>query len=144
MTEMPVFVKREVEKLEEVLAPLMKKVSKYAFWSLPLITLSIVNLFFLLFIVDEYQSTFTLIFYAIIGAFGLALSKEAKLQRKELHKKSADYIIKRIKKSNIVTEDIKNKYVKRVQAQPIRSINYFIQFLEEENRINRNQWQTNT
>ncbi|MUK88289.1 hypothetical protein GMD78_07790 [Ornithinibacillus sp. L9] len=144
MPDMPAFVKREVEKLEEVLSPFVKKVSKYAFWSFPLVTFSIVNLFFLLFIVpSEDRVLAALVFYAVLGAFGMALSKEAKIQRKEIQKISSDYIIERMKKSDIVDEQRKGDYITRVQNQPIRAMDHFVKFLEEENRINRQQWYGN-
>lgn len=144
MKGMPAFVEKEMKKLEEMLIPLMKKASKYSFWSLPLITLSIVNLFFLLFVVDGQHSFGALLFYGILGAVGLALSKEAKFQRKELHKVSSEYIVKRIRNSDIVAEHVKSKYIQLVQEQPVMLINHFVQFLEEENRTNRNYWQMNT
>ncbi len=33
MTEMPNFIKREMEQLHEIIKPLAKKVSKYTFWA---------------------------------------------------------------------------------------------------------------
>ncbi|SET21675.1 hypothetical protein SAMN05216389_10718 [Oceanobacillus limi] len=141
MTDMPAVVRKEVEKLEETLSPFMKKVSKYAFWSFPLITFSVINLFFLLFFVpSEERVLAVLIFYAVLGAFGMALSKEAKLQRKEIQKKSSDYIIKRMNKSDIVPDDRKEDYIARVRTQPLRSVEHFIKFLKEEDQIYREQW----
>src|SRR5690625_2913534 len=93
-TEMPSFVRREMEQLQEKVNPLVKKASKYTLWSFPLISISIVNLVFLLFIVPaEYKSVTTIIIFAGLGAFGMALSKEAKLQKKEIHQMSLNYII---------------------------------------------------
>ncbi|WP_377558942.1 DUF5392 family protein [Ornithinibacillus salinisoli] len=141
MTDMPAFVKKEIEKLNDFLSPFVKKVSKYAFWSLPLITFSIVNLFFLLFLIpSEDRMLVALIFYAILGAFGMALSKEAKLQRKEIQKISSDYIIERMKKSDLVSDRFREDYIKRVINQPVRAMDHFVKFLEEEDRLNRAKW----
>lgn len=136
MADVPVFVKREMEKLHEIVGPLMKKASKYSLWSLPLISISVVNLIFLLFFLpEEYKSATTIIVFAIVGAFGLALSKEAKFQKKEIHKLSTDYIVKRINNSNILEEQYKKKYISLVTSQPLQAMHHFIQFLKEENRL---------
>lgn len=89
----------------------------------------------MLVIMPETKSTVALILYAILGAFGFALSKEAKLQRRELVKVSEALIVKRISKSDIVTDTTKERYIKSIKAQPALSMNHFIRFLEEENRI---------
>ncbi|WP_047980299.1 DUF5392 family protein [Ornithinibacillus contaminans] len=135
ITDMPNSIKKEVDKLNEALSPFIKKVSKYSFWSFPLIVFSLINLVLMLVIMPETKSTVALILYAILGAFGFALSKEAKLQRRELVKVSEALIVKRISKSDIVTDTTKERYIKSIKAQPALSMNHFIRFLEEENRI---------
>lgn len=134
MTEMPNFIKREMEQLHEIIKPLAKKVSKYTFWAFFLVVLSFVNLAFLLFFNPELQSMAILVLFAIIGAFGLALYKEAKHQKREIHRQSAAYIIKRIQKSDIVSTGYQKRYIRLIKAQPVHMMQYFIRFLEEEKK----------
>ena len=135
MTDMPSFIKKEVDKLNDTIYPFIKKVSKYSFWAFPLIAFSLINLFFKLVIMPDTRTTVALILYAVMGAFGFALSKEAKHQRKEILKVSEAFIVKRIKKSDVVTETVKERYIKNVKEQPGFAMNHFIRFLEEENRL---------
>ncbi|MBC5635387.1 YwnF family protein [Ornithinibacillus sp. BX22] len=135
VTDMPSFIKKEVDKLNETISPFIKKVSKYSFWAFPLIVFSLINLFFLLVVMPETRTTVSLILYAVMGAFGFALSKEAKHQRKEILKVSEDYIIKRINKSDVIASAVKDRYIRRVKEQPAFAMNHFIKFLEEENRL---------
>ncbi|WP_026907977.1 YwnF family protein [Paucisalibacillus globulus] len=135
MTDMPSFIKKEVDKLNDTIYPFIKKVSKYSFWAFPLIAFSLISLFFMLVIMPDTRTTVALILYAVMGAFGFALSKEAKHQRKEILKVSEAFIVKRIKKSDVVTETVKERYIKNVKEQPGFAMNHFIRFLEEENRL---------
>jgi hypothetical protein len=135
MTEMPSFVKKEIDKLNDTIYPVMKKVSKYSFWAFPLITFSLINLFFMLVVMPETRTTIAVILYAVMGAFGFALSKEAKHQRKEILKASEAFIVKRIKKSDVVADAVKDRYIQHVKQQPTFAMNHFIKFLEEENRL---------
>ncbi|GEN30899.1 hypothetical protein HNQ35_001365 [Cerasibacillus quisquiliarum] len=135
MTKMPSFIKREIEQLQRIIGPVARKASKYTFWSFPLIIISVVNLVFLLFILpEEYRNSFTLILFAVMGAFGLALSKEAKHQKREIHKLSTDYMIKRIKRSEIVSQSSQNRYIRLIKEQPVHMMHHFVRFLEEEKR----------
>ncbi|MDY0409671.1 YwnF family protein [Virgibacillus soli] len=137
MSKMPRFVKREMEQIQKIVGPLAKKSSKYALWSLPLISISLVNIVFLLFIVPaEYQSTPTVYIFAALGAFGLALSRESKLQKREIHKLSTDYMIKRIQQSDIASELSQKRYIRLIHEQPLQMMQHFVRFLEEENRSN--------
>ena len=142
--DMPHFVKREVEHLHDIISPLMKKVSMYMLWSFPLIIVSIANLFLLLFIVPEYQSVSAMVVYCILGAVGLALSTEARLQRKKIFKVSIEYIVERIKQSEIVSDLRKKEYIDQIKGHPARALNHFIAFLEEENRADRIRHLNNT
>jgi nucleoid-associated protein YejK len=137
MPEMPNHVKKEIEKLQEILNPIMKKVAKYTMWTLPLVVFSIFNLVSLVFFSALNRDNFPMIlFFAFTGAIGMAMYKEVRIQRKEIQKISAHYIIERIKQSEIATESHKKQYISLINKQPIgKMINHFIQFLnEEENR----------
>ncbi|MDF2035894.1 DUF5392 family protein [Cytobacillus oceanisediminis] len=134
-TDMPNFVKRELEQLEEKVSPIMKKASRYIFWSTPLIILSLINLMTLIFTVqDEKTSPLTILIYAIIGALGFALSKEGKHLQLEIQKLSSQYIKERITKSQWASEPNKTRYQALINENPRKAVPYFIQFLKEEKR----------
>ncbi|PGT88624.1 MULTISPECIES: DUF5392 family protein [Bacillaceae] len=134
--DLPNFAKKEIEKLQEVIAPFAKKASRYIFWSFPLIVLSIINIVTMLFGAGFNESiTPSLVVYAIMGALGMALSKEAKLQQAEIQKVSMDYIVERIKKSEVVSDRVKEKYISLVKERPLQTLNHFVNFLEVENRV---------
>ena len=135
MTHLPPFVKREVEQLENIVSPLVKKVSKYSLFSFPLITVSIFNLFFLLFYIPDSQSmVFSIGLYAVLGALGFALLKEVKTQRQEIQKMSTAYILERIHNSEIASDGRKQEYMKRIKERPRVAINLFVAFLIEEDQ----------
>ncbi|GGB46582.1 hypothetical protein GCM10011409_25160 [Lentibacillus populi] len=136
MTNIPNAARKELKNLAETLSPFTKKVSMYTLWSLPLLSYSIFSLFFSLFLVSDNEISITaLVIYAAIGAIGMALSKEAKWKRKEVQKVSMNYITDRINRSDIVSEGIKKDYIARIKEQPVSALNYFIKFLEEEDRL---------
>jgi nucleoid-associated protein YejK len=135
--DMPNHVKKEVERLQEILNPIMKKVAKYTMWTLPLVVFSLFNLLSLLFFGALNRDNLPMIlFFALTGAVGMALYKEVRIQRNEIKKISAKYIIERIRTSEVATESHKNQYIALVKNQPLgKMINHFIMFLnEEENR----------
>ncbi len=137
MANLPPFIQRELEKLNELISPLLKKASKYGFWSLPLILISVFNLVTILFFIPDRQNmVLTIILYAVLGAFGMAMSKEAKHHRKEIQKISVDYVISRIEKSDIASASLKRKYTTMIKESPVLAINHFVQFLEAENKEN--------
>lgn len=134
-TDMPNFVKRELEQLEEIVSPIMKKASRYIFWSTPLIILSLINLMTLFFTVqDEKTTPAAILIYAIIGALGFALSKEGKHQQLEIQKLSLQYMKERISKSQWASDPIKTRYQALINENPRKAVPYFIQFLKEEKR----------
>lgn len=134
--EMPTYITREIEQMQEKNSPLIKKVSKYAFWTMPLIWISLFNLGYGLLFEQITQESFpTILLYAIVGAIGFSLYKEMKIHQKEIHKQSSIYIIERISKSEVATEYHKREYINLIKEQPSsRAINHFIQFLMEENQ----------
>ncbi|MCM3584577.1 YwnF family protein [Mesobacillus maritimus] len=137
MKEMPLHVKKELEKLERIISPAMKKMTKYSLWTFPLLGVSIFNLVSLIFFGALNRDTLPLVlFLAIIGAIGMALYKEIKMQRKELQKISAEFMITRIQNSEVANDYHKKMYIELIKAQSIgKMMNSFIQFLnEEENR----------
>lgn len=136
MTDVPKHIQKEMEKLQEVLSPLLVKVSKYSLWMFPLIGISLFNLLFLVFFVPINQNTAPIILlFAVLGAVGMALLKEVKLHQKEIHQLSRQYMIERIKNSEIATDQHKTEYIQLIKGQSLTQIyNTFIQFLKEEDR----------
>ncbi|HZG73312.1 MAG TPA: DUF5392 family protein [Chondromyces sp.] len=135
MGNLPNSAKREIKELEEIVIPLARKSFKYTSFSLPLIAISVMNLVPALFFMPKEQiSMFTVLIYAVLGAVGMALSKEANFQQKEMQKRSSSYVIERIKKSNLASNQMKIEYIGLVEKQPSKAVKYFIKFLEEENR----------
>ncbi|MGJ7922029.1 DUF5392 family protein [Neobacillus sp. LXY-4] len=131
---MPMFIKKEMEQLQNHISPIMTKMSKYMFWATPLKIISFFNLFLILFLTPQTNDNWTaLMLYAVLGAVGMALSKETKHQQAELHKLSVNYIVERIKKSDIMSVYRKEAYFRLVKEQPFRMMNHFINFLREEN-----------
>lgn len=134
--DLPVFVKGELEKLEGKIAPMMKKAAKYALFSYPMIFISLINLFILIFFVSEpHNSAVSIVIYAAIGAIGMALGREGKLLRKDVAEKMMNYIIERMTKSETVADEVKNRYIFFVREQPARMLAHFIDFLKEERRM---------
>jgi hypothetical protein len=134
--EMPTYITKEIEQMQKKISPLMKKVSKYAFWTMPFIWISLFNLGYVLFFGQITRESLPIILiYAVLGAIGFSLNKEMKIHQKEIHKQSSIYIIERISNSEVATEYHKREYINRIKEQPSsRAIHHFIQFLMEENQ----------
>jgi len=133
LNDMPRFIRFEMEKLGEMIAPKLKKANQYAFWSKPLIFVAALNLFLLLIVLPKQnQSIPLLVFCASAGAFGVALLQESRILRKEIMKFSFSYMMKRIEKSDIVPETVKKRYTALIQNEPVNIFLHFIHFLEEE------------
>lgn len=126
------FIKNELKKLEDIIAPFTKKVRKYSFWAMPLLIISVLNLVELLFFESSWEMPLIFL-YAVIGAFGMAMAKEAKLKRKEIYQLGIEYISKRIKDSIHASEGLKGKYISLIKKQPAMMVPHFIAFLEKEN-----------
>lgn len=139
-TELPKNVIQELKELQKITAPFMKKVATYMFWSFPLIAISIFNLVVSIFFIPASdKSLVMMLIYAIAGSIGLALQKEVKLQRQEIQKMSADYILRRVQKSEVVAPAAQNRYMSLVREEPMMAVQHFIAFLEEEARQQRMQ-----
>ncbi|WP_078544512.1 DUF5392 family protein [Litchfieldia alkalitelluris] len=132
--DIPNFVHKELEKINEVLSPITKKVAKYRLWSFPLICISLINLYLMVMMLPSIREVVpTIILYAVLGAIGMALGKEAKHYQLQLQTQSTEYIIKRINESDIESDQIKARYTRLINDNPKNSMNYFIEFLQKEN-----------
>ena len=80
---------------------------------------------------------YLLFVFAIVGAVGFALLKEAKINRKEIRNIGLRYIIERINKSSIMTDERKKHYIRIVNDKPILAMEHFVKFLQEEDRMKR-------
>ncbi|WP_062354467.1 DUF5392 family protein [Bacillus kwashiorkori] len=136
----PENIRKELETIQKLIFPLVRKTSRYMFWTFPLIGISVINLFYLLFIAKFNLSEMyvILIVYAILGSIGMALWKETRLNKKEIQNIGLRYIIERIKKSIHLSDERKGEYIRIVNEQPINAMESFVRFLQEEDRIGKN------
>lgn len=137
VNKVPENIQAEMEKINEIIQPVMKIRSRYLLFSIPIIAISFINFFTLLFLTTINQdTTMMLMVYGFFAAIGLALYKEGKHKTEQIKQMSSDYMIERVKKSPFVSEYLKEEYVKLIKEQPILAMNNFIQFLnEEENQM---------
>ncbi|UFT99058.1 YwnF family protein [Radiobacillus kanasensis] len=133
---MPQYIQREMEAISEKIRPLMKKSSIYTSISFPLIIVSLLNAFIMLFTNGIGNGlNISLIILALMAAIGMALSKESKVLRKEIQKQSNQHIVKRIEQSDVVPESTKQKFIQMVKQQPVLGFRTFVTFLEEEEKV---------
>lgn len=137
MNDQTPFIRKEMEKIQAKIAPLMKKNMIFTFISLPLIIFSLFNLYILLFHTpDRNELTLPIFLFGVFAAVGMALMKETKHNNKEIQNKSFSYIEKRIKMSENINDYSKKHYLDRLYKQPLQSMEIFFEFLsqEEQNR----------
>lgn len=134
-TNIPRYVEREIEEIQKLTLPIMKKTRKYSFLAILIIPISILNLLSLVFFTPWSKEMFisTLIF-AGIGALGFALQKEVRYSVKEIQKITIAYMKERVEKSKVMELHRQRHYIELLTTHPTRTLNIFQQFLEEENR----------
>ncbi|MFD1361804.1 DUF5392 family protein [Lentibacillus salinarum] len=130
---MPSFIEREMEIIDELVKPKLKKSSKYMFVAIPLLTISIINLFFML-VINGYNQDMMIALgiYALLGAIGAALYKESRHVNKEIRQIGMEHIIQRIKSSEHVNDYTKDHYINHIKAKPKFGLQTFFNFLSEE------------
>ena len=134
---LPHFIKKEMDSISEKIRPMMKKVSTYYIFGLPLMVIGVLNIIFLFFDNEiAMESYFTPIIYALLAAVGLALFNESRMLKKEIHEVGKEYIVKRINKSELMEEAEKTRYISTVQKQVKMDLQPFFKFLTEENKRN--------
>lgn len=135
MNDQTPFIKKEMEKIQAKIAPLLKKNLIFTFISLPLIVFSLFNLYLLLFhSTNRSEITLPIILFALSAAIGMALMKETKYNNKEIQSRSFAYIEKRIKSSKDINDYSKEHYLNRLYKQPFQSMEIFFEFLKQEER----------
>ncbi|ALC90886.1 hypothetical protein AM500_14665 [Bacillus sp. FJAT-18017] len=129
----PRYYKKELEKIETIVQPLLKTATRYSLISVMLLVFSGINLIPLVLFAPRSEETFIAItIYALMAAVGAALRKEVKFKRVEILNKSIDYMVRRIEKSALVPEDTKSRFIKEIKEQPKMGMNVFLHFLKEE------------
>ncbi|KGX85583.1 DUF5392 family protein [Pontibacillus litoralis] len=132
---LPKYMEIELEKMNETIQPLLKKVSKYTFGSVLLISFAIFNLISVMFYGESTPTTLSLIILAFVGAFGMALNKEKKVYKQEINQKGNEYIMGRMKNSRTLSEQRIDHYIKDVKQQNTLALNLFYSFLTEEEEV---------
>ncbi|WP_088034389.1 DUF5392 family protein [Evansella clarkii] len=134
----PVYIRKELENMQASIKPLIKKALIYGFISIPLFGIAVFNLYYIIFDASVTENITTLlILFSVIGALGLALFKESRLKNKEAQESSLKYIRDRMAKSEVVHEDLKEGYLRKLKAEPFNQFNLFSEFLAQEERIRR-------
>lgn len=132
-SEIPSFIKIELEKLFHKLSPLMKKNTKYMMFAMPLLFISVFNLIFFLFFGGfENGMTTIILVYALMAAVGMALYKETKHIKKKILALEVEHIVTRIEKSEVMNDYKKKDYISLIKNQPKIGIQTFMNFLTEE------------
>ncbi|MBP3039408.1 DUF5392 family protein [Bacillaceae bacterium Marseille-Q3522] len=131
--KLPEFIQVEIDNLQKQVSPLLKRNFSFTLIAALLVSSSLVNLFFMLFIEKAgFDQALILGLFAILGAAGFAFFKESRVVKKAILIRSQQYILKRIHNSSVLPETRKNNYVKWIKAQPFSSMNLFFEFLKEE------------
>lgn len=134
----PVYIRKELENMQASIKPLIKKALIYGFISIPLFGIAVFNLYYIIFDASVTENITTLlILFSVIGALGLALFKESRLKNKEAQESSLKYIRDRMAKSEVVHEDLKEGYLRKLKVEPFNQFNLFSEFLAQEERIRR-------
>ncbi|ASB87050.1 YwnF family protein [Bacillus sonorensis] len=137
--QMPAFMRREMENLKQVAAPILKKRMIFLFIAVPVLLVSLVYLSSFWGHMSFGMDTFIKMGIAALGAaFGMALFRESSYQKRNVQQKVFQYILDRMQKSEVLSEERKNRYVRAVKEQPFTVMSNFMEFLhEEENRRQR-------
>ncbi|WP_077324693.1 DUF5392 family protein [Virgibacillus siamensis] len=134
MTNVPAFIEKEMQAMTEMIKPQLKKSSRYSLIALPLLAISITNLFFSLISGGWTLDNMVILgIYALMAAVGIALFKESKHVKKEMYKIGMEHMIERINESEHVNDYSKEKYIRNIKAQPKFGMQTFFDFLTEEN-----------
>ncbi|KIL51384.1 hypothetical protein KP77_08960 [Jeotgalibacillus alimentarius] len=132
LEQYPPYIRQELSKLNDKIEPITKQFMKYRLWGTPLVVVSVLNLFLIILPFGVSTEIIpALILFAVLGAIGMALSKEAKLKRTEVVVQTQDYMLKRIAESD---SDYRDEYLRRVRNNALQGVDLFIEFLQKEKR----------
>ncbi|MDA1476660.1 DUF5392 family protein [Bacillus changyiensis] len=137
--QMPTFMKEEMENLKQAAAPILKKRMIFLLTAIPLVIVSIVYLStFWGQTFNGMEMTIKISIATLGAAFGMALFRESSYQKRYIRETVVQYILERMQKSEVLSSERKNQYVRTIKEQPFSVMNSFIEFLnEEENRRRR-------
>ncbi len=131
--QMPAFMRKEMENLKQVAAPILKKRLIFLFTAVPLLVISLVYLSSFWGETHFGTETFVKIGIAALGAaFGMALIRESSYQKRNVQQKVFQYILERMQKSEVLSDERKTRYVTAVKEQPFTVMSNFMEFLNEE------------
>ncbi len=130
------YVKEELIRMQNELAPYVKKSMAFSLIAVPLIVFSSINLYVLLFGNVGETSLEILIFLAFLAALGTALLVESIHLNKEMVQKGIDYMINRIKTSEMLSDAARERYVDAIKNDERRAYQIFYDFLQHEERLN--------
>ncbi|MFA9559540.1 DUF5392 family protein [Evansella sp. AB-rgal1] len=132
------YVKSQLEEMHSEIAPLTKKSMIFTFIAIPLLFSSIFNLYFLItYAPSNAEIGMMVLIFCVTGAVGMAFFKESKYYNKEIHNTSFEYIEKRIKKSEVINDYSKEKYLDQLHSEPYKSVAIFLEFLQQEENTNK-------
>ena len=129
------YTKKEFEKMQSRISPLVKKSTIFTVASISLISISFINLYYLLF--GHVSNMVLTVVFSILGAVGMALYKEVKFQNKEIYNTSINYIKERIMKSEIVPDYTRDRFIEKVSSEPMNAFQTFSEFLNQEERMKK-------
>ncbi|MEB1807108.1 MAG: YwnF family protein, partial [Bacillaceae bacterium] len=129
------YTKKEFEKMQSRISPLVKKSTIFTVASISLISISFINLYYLLF--GHVSNMVLTVVFSILGAVGMALYKEVKFQNKEIYNTSINYIKERIMKSEIVPDYTRDRFIEKVSSEPMNAFQTFSEFLHQEERMKK-------
>lgn len=130
------YMKEEFERMQQRLAPFVKKSMIYSMIAIPLIIFSSISLFiFLSLNVRGEQELPIVIVFAFLTAFGVALLIESFHKNREMVQAGVDYIIERISKSKTIPDDARNRYIRAIENDKRKAYQIFYHFLEYEQRF---------
>ncbi|MDE5414395.1 DUF5392 family protein [Alkalihalobacterium chitinilyticum] len=129
------YTKKEFEKMQRRISPLVKKSTIFTVASISLISISFINLYYLLF--GHVSNMVLTVVFSVLGAVGMALYKEVKFQNKEIYNTSINYIKERIMKSEIVPDYTRDRFIEKVVSEPMNAFHTFSDFLHQEERMKK-------
>lgn len=138
---LPLYTKRELEKIQKTIAPYLKKSTLFSLLSIPLLSFAFASLYSLLFGQMVNPEMTIIIIVSFIGALGAAFFKESMHYNRSVFKTGFSLIRERIIKSDIASESVRKMYAEKLQQEPFNAMNIFIEFLaHEERQKRREEW----
>ncbi len=136
LDKFPAYARIELEKIQLLVAPLVKKSTMYRIVSILLMSVSFTNLAFILWGETNY-TMIALGVFSVLAAIGMALYKEAVYQNREIQKTSLEYIKGRMQRSTTLPQVTRDHYMEQIDIEPRNAIPMFFEFLNKEERMRK-------